>query len=107
MNPVDFRNATWEGIQNRISGQREAVLRALRLCGPATTRALADFMRLEPLQVRPRITELFQLGFVVEVTDDETPAREGTYRALTDEEAFEQFRARKFPQSFQLDFKNL
>lgn len=96
MSPIDYRNATWEGIQNRLTGNRLAVLDALRQHGPCTTRSLAAAMDWDILNVRPRVTELFQLGFVADATADETPTREGTYVALSDEEALESFRTRKF-----------
>ena len=96
MSPSDYRNLTFEGVQARIHGYRADVLAALRAHGPATTRELASFMRWDILRVRPRVTELYQLGFVVETTADETPTREGTYVALSDEEAMQRFRRQKF-----------
>jgi len=96
MSPIDYRNATWDGIQNKIVGNRRAVLDALREHGPCTTRELAAAMDWDILNVRPRVTELVQIGFVVDATSDETPAREGTYMAFTDTEAFDFFRRQKF-----------
>jgi len=93
MSPIDYRNITWDGIQNKIAGNRLAVLAALREHGPCTTRALAAAMHWDILHVRPRVTELLQLGFA-ECLD--LSGHEGTYRAFTDLEAFQFFRARKF-----------
>lgn len=114
MKPIDYRNITWEGIQNHIHNDREAVLHSLREYGPCTTRSLASMMNMDILTVRPRVTELLQLGFV-EVWEGEPPCeptymgsdgaspsrREGIYRALSDEEAFEAFRQRKSSPNYQ------
>ena len=102
MIPIDYRNATWDGIQNKIAGNRRAVLDALREYGPCTTRGLSQVMKWDILNVRPRVTELVQLGFaevwepdrVVHSADGSQ--REGIYRAFTDPEAFDYFRRQKF-----------
>ena len=93
MTPVDYRNVTWDGIQNKIVGNRRAVLDALREHGPCTTRDLATAMEWDILNVRPRVTELVQIGFA-ECLD--LAGHEGTYRAFTDPEAFQFFISRKF-----------
>lgn len=93
MSPIDYRNITWDGIQNRITGNRAAVLAALRAHGPATTRELAAAMKWDILNVRPRVTELLQLGFV-ECLD--RPGPEGHYLARSDEDAMADFRQKKF-----------
>jgi predicted transcriptional regulator len=81
MKPVDFRHETFETIRARVVLDRAACLAALRACGPCTTRELARRMGRDILNVRPRVTELVQLGFVV--TED-AAGREGVYRALDD-----------------------
>lgn len=85
MKPVDFRNETWNSIQNRIAGQRAAVLAAWTKHGPCTTEQLAERSGLEILSLRPRTTELLQLGFLrlAEVQQSNT---EGTYRVSTQQE---------------------
>jgi predicted transcriptional regulator len=80
MTPIDYRNAQWEEIAARLDKNRSAVYHALQIHGPATTRELAAAMSWDVLNVRPRVTELFQLGFV-EVVETEIK-NEGTYRAL-------------------------
>jgi len=84
MKPVDFRNNTFSEIRSRISGDRAAVLSALRDFGPCTTRSLAQCMQWDILRVRPRVTELCQLGFVRCL---ERAGHEGQYRACTEAEA--------------------
>jgi hypothetical protein len=82
MKPVDFRNETFASIQNRIGGSRAAVLAAWQKHGPCTTEQLAERSKLSILSLRPRTTELEDLGFVClsEVQESKT---EGTYRART------------------------
>lgn len=93
MQPIDYRNTTWEEIAARLDRNRDAVYRALQAHGPATTRALAVAMGWDVLNVRPRVTELFQLGFVALV--DDAPGREGVYRALSWTDARREFERRK------------
>jgi len=85
MKPIDFRNETFAGIQNRISGSRACVLEAWRTFGPCTTEQLAERSRLSLLSLRPRTTELFQLGYVC-LADAQESGLEGTYRVRTQPE---------------------
>lgn len=88
MSPIDYRNATFADLRNRLHGDRLSVLEALQLHGPTTTRALSEAMQWDILSVRPRITELVQLG-LAELVIDASGKRgnEGVYRALTTQEA--------------------
>lgn len=106
MRPIDYRNDTWQSIQSRISGDRRSVLYALRHHGPCTTRQLAAAMGRDILCVSPRVTELLQLGFAC-LTDDDTPGKEGHYRALSDQEALQHFTAAQHDVLYpiQLDLK--
>lgn len=92
MKPVDFRNETFADIQSRVEGDRHEVLDALRLYGPLTTRKLAEAMGLAPEFVRPRVTELVQLG-AVEIAG--AHGHEGVYRALLLGEWMDAVRGRK------------
>jgi predicted transcriptional regulator len=89
MKPIDFRNATFEAVAGHLVADRLATYTALLVHGPATTRQLAGIMGRDILSVRPRVTELLQLGFVDLVEDPAADhrAREGTYRALPGSEA--------------------
>lgn len=85
MKPVDFRNATFADLQARIVGQREAALAAWRVHGPGTTEEVAARSGMSILSLRPRTTELFQLGFVV--LDAADPGKgAGRYRVRTEAE---------------------
>ena len=84
MLPIDHRNATFADLQAKVTGNRLAVLDALKRYGASTTRDLAHAMGWEVLSVRPRLTELYQLGFVRCL---EREGHEGTYEALTGSEA--------------------
>ncbi len=87
---IDFRNITWESLQEQLTGRRLQVLAAWRLHGPATTRELSERSGIDILTLRPRTTELLDLGFLMLVSVDERrPVRqhEGVYRARSTEEA--------------------
>lgn len=82
MKPVDFRNATWADLQERIAGQRERVLAAWRVHGPGTTAEVCARAVMSILSFRPRSTELGQLGFIC-LADAQPAQGEGTYRLRT------------------------
>lgn len=91
MQPIQIRDLNWQQLQERVSGLRQTVHEALRMHGPCTTRQLAAKAGLDILTVRPRVTELCQLGFASEVSltphaSGLSPA-EGIYRAHTFAEA--------------------
>ena len=85
MEPVDFRNANFEDLQARITGQRMAALSAWRRHGPGTTRQIAERAGIDILTLRPRSTELYQLGFLYVVNETES-GHEGIYAARDDED---------------------
>lgn len=84
MSPIDYRNATFRDLHGRLVNLRASVYEALMEHGPCTTRELARACDIDLLTVRPRVTELVQLGFV-ECLDEH--GHEGRYRALTLAEA--------------------
>lgn len=84
MSPIDYRLATFRDLQGRLVSLRASVYDALMEHGPCTTRELARACDIDLLTVRPRVTELVQLGFV-ECLDEH--GHEGRYRALTLAEA--------------------
>jgi hypothetical protein len=88
--PVDFRNETFRDVLQRVNEARQAVLDALCRLGPRTTRRLARDMGWDVLDVRPRVTELYQIGAVVQVGDE---GREGVYAARTEGEWMDWFGA--------------
>jgi len=93
MKPIDFRNATWADLQERLQGQRLAVFNAWKKFGPCTTQQLAASSGLSILSLRPRTTELFQLGFI-RLAEQQPAKGEGVYRARTDSELIAWFNAR-------------
>ena len=85
MKPVDFRNETFASIQNRIAGSRSAVYAAWSQHGPCTTEQLAERSKLSILSLRPRTTELFQLGFIC-LAEIQDVSGSGTYRVRSQPE---------------------
>lgn len=63
MNPEDIRDMNWDEMAGHLSGLREKVYNALAKHGPCTTCELAGASGISLLTVRPRMTELCQLGF--------------------------------------------
>lgn len=96
MKPIDYRNATYADLSDQLKGMRHTVLEAWRTHGPATTERLAELSGLSILTLRPRTTELFQLGFVV--LDESSPKPTGggaVYRAATPQEVRQHFHHQK------------
>jgi predicted transcriptional regulator len=94
MSPLDYRTATWQDVRGRLVHLRASVYDALMEHGPCTTRELADACGIDLLTVRPRVTELLQLGLVECIGGK---GNNGQYRALTlaqAEDAFRQHQAR-------------
>jgi len=77
MNPIDDRTATFDLIKDSLAGKRRIVYDALRTLGPQTTRGLAALARMELLTVRPRVTELIDLGLVELVEQGAGSAEQG------------------------------
>lgn len=86
MKPIDFRNATFTDLQERISGQREAVLRAWQQHGPCTTEELAERSGISILTLRPRTTELYQIGYLVLAENASATTKGGVYRTRSTSE---------------------
>lgn len=82
MKPIDYRNETWADIVLRVEGLRRDVYRELQQHGACTTRQLAQKSGIDLLTVRPRVTELYQLG-LVELVNAEPGAGEGVYQAVS------------------------
>ena len=109
MQPIDYRTANWNDLQALLQGLRLSVLEAWRQHGPGTTREVSEKSGIDILTFRPRTTELYQLGFIAIVEDSipstvqpfnfsSVPAcrgHEGTYRALSDGEAWARFREQR------------
>lgn len=81
MKPIDYRNETWKDVEARVDNLRRAVYRSLGEHGPCTTRELAQKSGIDLLTVRPRITELYQIG-LVELSNPEAGGGEGVYQTV-------------------------
>ena len=88
--PADIRDDNFRRIEAKLTGDRLRVHRALLLYGPCTTMALAARSGITIFSVRPRVTELCDLG-LAELHG--RAGREGIYRALTCEEAQRRYHA--------------
>jgi hypothetical protein len=93
MVPIDYRNATFSDLKSRLSGLRIQVYQAFLDYGPGTTKQIADRSGLSLLTLRPRTTELLDLGFVELIGGE---GHEGIYRArsMAEVEAFHHARVR-------------
>lgn len=91
MKAIDYRKATWDHVRAHLSGLRQQVYDAFVRYGAGTTREISSKAGISILTLRPRTTELVQLGFVEILGGDET-GREAIYVAvpvLTVQERFE------------------
>jgi hypothetical protein len=88
MNPIDYRNDTWEIVQGRmLADLRYQVWQAFRNFGPGTTRDVAKKSGIDLLTLRPRTTELYQLGCLTVAGE----GNEGIYTALSYDQVREKF----------------
>lgn len=93
MKPTDYRDMTWEQVQQHLVDDWRRVYDALMAWGPVTVRRLANLMDRDLLSVPPRVSDLCRMGLaeVVEVSkaqwiSDGKP-RGGYYRAIPMAEA--------------------
>lgn len=100
MKPIDYRNDTFDSLQDRVAGLRQKVwfawqnYEAMHSNEGATTRQAAAFTNIDILTFRPRSTELYQLGVLMLVGSPLSPqpsqlslrTSEGRYRLRTIEE---------------------
>lgn len=83
MKPIDLRDATFESLREGLSELRQAVYAAYLAHGPCTTRELSGKCGIDILTLRPRTTELVQIGLVELVSAKHL---EGSYRGVGAEE---------------------
>jgi hypothetical protein len=65
MKPIDIRNANFHNLRAQLDVRRAHVLGLLALHGPCTTRELSLLTAEDILSIRPRVTELVQIGLAV------------------------------------------
>jgi len=83
MKPIDIRNENFKSMQDQLHGQRKAVFDAWQRYGPTTTEHLSTVVAISLLTIRPRTTELYQIG-LLECAGHADGC--GIYRARTAEE---------------------
>lgn len=83
MKPTNIRDATFSSLRQNLGDARKAVYEAWVVHGPATTRELARKSGIDILTLRPRTTDLYNLGLVELVGTERT--FEGVYRAVAEE----------------------
>ncbi len=64
MKPAAMRNLNWAEVQAHVSDDLRRVHAAWQKFGPGTTRAVAERSGISLLTLRPRTTDLYQLGLV-------------------------------------------
>lgn len=94
MKPIDVRNECWADIQARVCGDRLRVYGFWKDYGPCTTQELSEKTGMSILSLRPRTTELYQLG-LVELVDAAGGGKQGVYRAVDLDMAQRAFENRK------------
>ena len=85
IDPKTIRDANWEQIRDHLAGPRQAVHAWLLAHGRATTNRIAQGTGISLLTVRPRVTELVQLGYAA--CTGRNFCREGIYEAVPVEQA--------------------
>ncbi len=83
MKATDFRDMTFLELQKYVNSSREKVYQAWLLFGSGTTAELATKSGMSILNVRPRTTDLLQVGLVEVDPIDSGSGTEGRYRAVT------------------------
>ena len=100
MTTAEIRNNKFNELQARLAGMRMKVHQALQLFGPCTTRELAERMRADLLNVRPRVTELCEVGLAE--LQGEARGSEGIYRAVRLQDALDAAVQRELARAEQL-----
>lgn len=80
------RLEAWNAVRARCGMLHDRILQDLRMHGPSTTRRVAESTFISILTVRPRMTELAQLGLVEAVDRNEDGA---IYQAVPEWKAAE------------------
>jgi len=90
MKAIDYRNHTWDHVRAHLSGFRMQTYTAYVHYGPGTTREIAFKSGISILTLRPRTTELLQLGFV-EILEGTEDGREAVYISVPESIAQDRF----------------
>jgi predicted transcriptional regulator len=79
LSPQQISAENWRNIQEKLQGLREQVYRGMLAAGPQTTCDLAEIIAMPLLTVRPRVTELCELGLAEPAG---RAGRHGLYQAI-------------------------
>lgn len=79
MNPEDIKRMSWAEIQGALVNMRQTIFLGFFDHGPCTNKHLAATLNIGLDSVRPRTTELVDLGLVECVG---TSGRQGIYQAV-------------------------
>lgn len=90
---TDIRNATWLDVQKRVSKDMVEVHEAWQTHGPCTTRELAERSGLSLLTLRPRTTDLYQIGLVA--CEGKKGREGGVYKHVTHQTAAQTWQRRQ------------
>ena len=85
MKATDFRDLNFDRLRRDLNRQRASVYAAWQAHGPGTTRHVAGESGIDLLSLRPRTTELMELGLLA-VADPDHARAEGIYRVTTPQE---------------------
>jgi len=96
---TSVRDELWRELQGQLSGDRVKVYDSFMAWGPATTRRIAELVQIDILTVRPRATELLQLGLLELVGRD---GHEGRYQAVRAEDVASRAEESERPQQMMM-----
>lgn len=99
---ADLRNVHWREIRDHLQPMRRAVHEKLGLLQKATAKELAEYMEADKCSVRPRLTDICQLG-LAEATGERRHG-EHEFRYVSLAEAESRRRAATEQESRQLTF---
>lgn len=108
MQATDCRNATFAGIERRLSGLRALVYAELVNHGPCTSKGLALVTGMGLDTIRPRMCELLQLGLArleQRATLRDLKGREGVYAAVPLAELRAELEERRANRAQQLEMR--
>lgn len=102
MTATDIRNANFETLRDSLAERRRDVYRAFVQFGPCTTLALADKSGIGLLTLRPRATELLELGLLCVAGEEHIEGKRHGVYAATDRATWLAWREKNFPKDGQL-----
>lgn len=102
MNPAALRNTNFESLRASLADRCADVYRAFTEHGPCSTAQLAERTGIGLLSLRPRTTDLHDLGLLCAAGERMENGKRATIYAVTDRATWQQWRAENFPADGQL-----